>query len=262
MKSFISRTLLLSSLFLLSACSPTSTPETGSSSVKNLPTHVLEAGIRLTPISHATAVMDWEGTIFYSDPVGGAQAFDGQPTPDIVFVTDIHGDHLDNETLQAVLSGGSTLIIPQAVADELPEALNGERLILANGESITIEEFTIEAIPMYNLPEAADAKHTKGRGNGYLIEKDGKRVYFSGDTADIAEMRSLENIDIAFICMNLPYTMGVEDAADAVLDFKPKKVLPYHYRTPEGFSDVERFKSLVNAGDPGIEVIQLEWYPQ
>lgn len=88
----------------------------------------------------------------------------------------------------------------------------------------------IEAIPLYNLPESEDSRHTKGRGNGYVIEKNGKRIYISGDTADIPEMRKLQNIDIALVCMNLPYTMSVEDAADAVLDFTPEKVLPYHYR--------------------------------
>ncbi|NNF18563.1 MAG: MBL fold metallo-hydrolase, partial [Flavobacteriaceae bacterium] len=89
----------------------------------------------------------------------------------------------------------------------------------------------------------------------------GERVYFSGDTEDISEMRSLKNIDKAFICMNLPYTMTVEKAADAVVEFKPKQVYPYHYRGRPDVSDVSRFKELVNKGDSGIEVIQLDWYP-
>ena len=98
---------------------------------------------------------------------------------------------------------------------------------------------------MYNLREEAKKFHEKGRGNGYVIEKNDKRVYISGDTEDIPEMRSLQNIDIAFVCMNLPYTMTVENAASAVLDFKPNKVYPYHYRGTEGLSDVSKFKSLV-----------------
>lgn len=121
--------------------------------------------------------------------------------------------------------------------------------------------FKIEAIPMYNIPESDKSYHPKGRGNGYVIEKSDTRVYISGDTAGIPEMRNLENIDMAYIAMNLPYTMSVEEAADAVLAFKPKVVYPYHYRTPEGFSDVAKFKEIVNGKNPEIQVIQLEWYP-
>ncbi|MGA8854878.1 MAG: MBL fold metallo-hydrolase, partial [Christiangramia sp.] len=104
--------------------------------------------------------------------------------------------------------------------------------------------------------------HTKGRGNGYVLEKDGKRLYISGDTEDIPEMRALKNIDIALVSMNLPYTMPVDQAAEGVLAFQPKKVIPYHYRGKEGFSDVEEFKRLVNKGNPNIEVELMEWYPE
>lgn len=123
-------------------------------------------------------------------------------------------------------------------------------------------DVAIEAIPMYNLRKEALKFHEKGRGNGYILTLGGERVYISGDTEDIPEMRNLENIDIAFVCMNLPYTMTVESAASAVLDFKPKKVYPYHYRGTEGLSDVGKFKTLVNEGDSSIDVIQLDWYPK
>ncbi len=113
---------------------------------------------------------------------------------------------------------------------------------------------------MYNLREDALQYHPKGRGNGYIVEFGGKRVYISGDTEDIPEMRQLKDIDMAFVCMNLPYTMTVESAASAVLDFKPKQVYPYHYRGTEVFGVVEKFKSLVNKGNKDIEVIQLDWY--
>ncbi len=98
------------------------------------------------------------------------------------------------------------------------------------------------------------------RGNGYIITLGKKRLYFSGDTEDIPEMRALQYIDMAFVCMNLPYTMTVESAASAVLEFKPKQVYPYHYRGTEGLSDVVKFKELVSK-NPDIEVIQLDWYP-
>ena len=113
---------------------------------------------------------------------------------------------------------------------------------------------------MYNLREEALKFHTKGRGNGYVFSIDNQRIYFSGDTEDIPEMRALKNIDKAFVCMNLPYTMTVESAADAVLEFKPKEVYPYHYRGTVGLSDVAKFKSLVNKGNAEIKVVQLDWY--
>ena len=216
----------------------------------------------ITPIEHATMVLDWGGTIFYTDPVGGIEAFSGQRTASIVLVTDIHGDHFSTSTLEAVVSTETTLIVPQAVKDLLPEPLQSRALVLANGQTMSEMDLTITAVPMYNLPETEDSRHVRGRGNGYVIEKGDSRVYIAGDTAGIPEMRALTDIDIAFVPMNLPYTMGVEEAVDAVLAFKPKAVSPYHYRGQDGLSDVARFKELVNSGNPSIEVLLLNWYPE
>jgi L-ascorbate metabolism protein UlaG (beta-lactamase superfamily) len=216
--------------------------------------------VEIIPIEHATAVIRWGDAIFYTDPVGGTQAFANQPSPQIILLTDIHGDHLSVGTLESV-SGTATFIAPQAVKDELPEALARRTKVLANGHALTERGFTILAIPMYNLPESPDAKHVKGRGNGYIVEKDGFRLYVAGDTAGTPEMRALRNIDIALVPMNLPYTMGIEEAASAVLDFKPKTVYPYHYRGPDGLADVEQFKRLVGEGNPDIEVVLAQWYP-
>lgn len=129
-----------------------------------------------------------------------------------------------------------------------------------NGDTQDLGPFSIEAIPMYNLREEALKFHEKGRGNGYVLNWNNQRIYISGDTEDIPEMRNLKDIDIAFVCMNLPYTMTVESAASAVLDFKPKKVYPYHYRGKDGMSDVDEFKSIVNKANPNIETVQLIWY--
>lgn len=131
---------------------------------------------------------------------------------------------------------------------------------MKNGEMADLKDIKIEAIPMYNLPESADAFHTKGRGNGYVITLDGKRIYVSGDTEDIPEMRSLQDINIAFICMNLPYTMTIKQAAEATLTFKPQIVYPYHYKGQNGKSDIFSYKQLVNEKDPSIKVIIRDWY--
>ena len=224
----------------------------------------VQHSFEITPISHATMVLDWDGRIIYVDPVGGAAAFNEQPEPDLILVTDIHGDHQNNETLAAVLAGKTKIIAPKAVFDKMPEALKTKASVLNNGETTQSLGFAIEAIPMYNLREEALKFHEKGRGNGYVIEKGGKRVYISGDTEDTPEMRSLQNIDIAFVCMNLPYTMPVKSAAAAVVDFKPKKVYPYHYRGTDGLSDVGLFKDLIkkSSASKDIEVVQLDWYPE
>jgi L-ascorbate metabolism protein UlaG (beta-lactamase superfamily) len=216
----------------------------------------------IIPIAHGTAVLKWKGTTIYVDPVGGAQAFAGQPDPDVILITDIHGDHLNVETLEGLNTSKAKIMVPQAVADKLPDTFKSSLVIVNNGEIKEQLGFQIEAIPMYNLREEALKFHTKGRGNGYVIEKEGKRVYFSGDTEEIPEMRALKNIDIAFVCMNLPYTMTEAKAAEAVLAFKPKTVLPYHYRGTDGLSDVFAFKTAVTNGDNNINVLLMDWYPE
>jgi L-ascorbate metabolism protein UlaG (beta-lactamase superfamily) len=216
--------------------------------------------LKITPISHATFLMEWDGMVFYIDPVGGADLFKDFPTADYVLVTDIHGDHMDQKTLDGVVTENTKLIFPKAVKDNLVGFESG--IVINNGEDNTYGSVNIAAVPMYNLTEERLKFHDKGRGNGYVITMNDYSIYISGDTEDIPEMRALENIDLAFVCMNLPYTMVVAQAASAVLEFKPRKVIPYHYRGTDGFLDVEQFKFLVNAADPDIEVELMEWYPQ
>lgn len=214
--------------------------------------------LTIQPITHATLVLSYNKTNIYVDPTGGAAAFKGLAAPDLILVTDIHGDHMDPKTIEAINTANAVLVVPQAVADSLPAAIDKQKLvILKNGDKTEQAGISIKAIPMYNLPEAPDAFHTKGRGNGYILTIGGKNIYISGDTEDIPEMKALKNIDIAFVCMNLPYTMDVTQAAQGVLAFKPKVVYPYHYRG----QDVNTFKSLVNAGDKNIEVRLRKWYP-
>lgn len=215
----------------------------------------------VSPVMHATMVLEWGDTVIYTDPTGDTETFKGRPSPDLILVTDIHGDHLSTSTLSAVVASSTRIIAPQAVADLLPETLESQTTVLDNGEEITVNGFDILAVPMYNLPESEESRHVKGRGNGYVLEREGYRVYIAGDTAGTPEMRTLEDIDMAFVPMNMPFTMPVEEAADAVLDFKPRIVYPFHYRGQDGLSDVNKFKQLVNEGDPDIDVRLLDWYP-
>jgi L-ascorbate metabolism protein UlaG (beta-lactamase superfamily) len=217
--------------------------------------------LTIQPLVHASLVLSLPHLTIYADPTGGAANYTGLQAPGIILVTDIHGDHFDPKTLAAVVTPNTILVVPRVVADKLPDSLKGHLVVLANGEHTTQSGVTVEAIPMYNLPESPTAMHTKGRGNGYVLGIGGKNIYLSGDTQGIPEMRALKDIDVAFVCMNLPYTMNVDEAADAVLAFRPHVVYPYHYRGQGGFSDVNAFKARVESGDKNIEVRLRNWYP-
>jgi L-ascorbate metabolism protein UlaG (beta-lactamase superfamily) len=217
--------------------------------------------ITIHPIVHGTLALEYNGMTIYVDPYGGASGFEGLKAADLILITDIHGDHLNKETLQALNTSKSHFIVPEAVAKQMEGIDNAEIEILNNDNSTSFKGIDIKALPMYNLPVDAETRHPKGRGNGYLLSIANKTIYISGDTEDIPEMRALENIDVAFVCMNLPYTMSVDKAADAVLDFKPVAVYPFHFRGQGGLADVEKFKSLVNDKNDKIEVRLRNWYP-
>jgi L-ascorbate metabolism protein UlaG (beta-lactamase superfamily) len=216
--------------------------------------------LTVQPIQHASLILTVNSLTIYADP-SNADNYKGLTAPDVILITDIHGDHFDVKTIDAIKKPGTLLIVPQVVADKLPDGDKVHMVVLKNGDQTTQSGISIRAIPMYNLPESPTAMHTKGRGNGYVLGIGGKLIYLSGDTQGIPEMRSLKNIDVAFICMNLPYTMDIKEAADAVLEFKPRIVYPYHYRGNTGLSDVNAFKNLVEAGDKNIEVRLRNWYP-
>jgi len=217
-------------------------------------------GFEIIPIEHASTILNWDGRTVYVDPVGKPELYKNYNKPDLIVITHLHGDHLNVKTLESLDTSTARIVVPQSVADKMPEAFSTKLDILNNGESTETLGITTNAVPMYNLGPEKERRHKKGWGNGYVLEKDGKRVYFSGDTEDIPEMRNLKDIDVAFVCMNLPYTMTVESAASAVLDFKPTQVYPFHYRGSDGLSDVATFKSIVNKGSDAIEVVQLDWY--
>ena len=265
MKSNILRILCITLLLLNLNCKDNTEQTTDNLEISELETQPTEivndsSNLSINPISHATMVLETEDDVIYVDPVGGAEAFEGQKNPTLVLITDIHGDHLSIKTLEALDLSNSELIVPQAVADKLPESMLISAHVMNNDDELNVKSIGIKAIPMYNLREEAKNFHTKGRGNGYVLTIAEERIYISGDTEDIPEMRNLKAIDKAFVCMNLPYTMTVQNAASAVIEFKPKEIYPYHYRGSDGFSDVDAFKTLVNKGAPNVKVVQLNWY--
>ncbi len=211
--------------------------------------------ITVHPINHATLALQWNGTTLYVDPVGGLARFQGLPGANLILVTDIHADHFKKDTLATLAKPETRLIAPPAAAEQLAAELRDRTTVLTNGQKGEVRGISIEAIAAYNTTPERQKFHTKGRGCGYVVTLGGQRVYISGDTEDTPEMRALKNIDVAFLCMNLPYTMTVEQAAQAVRAFKPKIVYPYHYRG----SDLDKFKALVGA-DAGVEVRLRDWY--
>ncbi len=207
--------------------------------------------ITITPIRHASMMIQAGGQTIHVDPWSQGN-YDGLPKADLILLTDIHGDHLDPKALALVKKEGTKIIAPKAVAATVTEAT-----VMSNGETQKWGAWTIEAVPMYNMkrgPSEGKVFHDKGRGNGYILTYQGKRIYIAGDTEGIPEMRALKNIDVAFIPMNLPYTMPPEEAAEAVRAFSPKIVYPYHYRG----SDINAFKNAL-AGT-NIDVRLRDWY--
>lgn len=193
--------------------------------------------------------------IIYVDPVGGAPAYANLPAPALILITHEHGDHFDLPTLEALPA--VRIIANQAVFDKLPAEMQARATAMANGSSAEVLGLTIEAVPAYNLTEDRLQYHPKGRDNGYILTIGGKRFYIAGDTEDTPEMRALEGIEVAFLPMNLPYAMTVEQAADAVIAFNPVVAFPYHHRD----SDVQEFARLVESSEASSLVVIANWYP-
>jgi L-ascorbate metabolism protein UlaG (beta-lactamase superfamily) len=209
--------------------------------------------VLVTPINHATLVIEWSGKTIYVDPVGVAGWYKAFPKPDLVLLTHVHGDHFREAVLKAVVGPKTQLVAPPALAGVLSAGLKAKAIAVANGTSTEKVGFKLEAVASYNTTPPRKRFHPKGQGNGYVLNLGGKRIYVSGDTEGTPEMLALKNIDVAFLCMNLPYTMDVAAAAKAVKTFKPKVVYPYHSRG----QDTATFKKLVGNS---AEVRLRNWY--
>jgi len=209
------------------------------------------------PISHASFVMETPAGVIYVDPVGEPAQYEGLPAAELILVTHEHGDHYNADTLAVLKGDNTTLITNPAVAGMVPDGLKANASQIGNGDSTDWNGVGIEAIPAYNLTEDRKNFHPEGRDNGYILNLPGLRVYVSGDTEDIPDMRALTGIDLAFVCMNLPFTMDVAAAASAVNEFKPTYCYPYHYRGRDGGTqDPAALAELVE----GVEVRMGNWY--
>jgi L-ascorbate metabolism protein UlaG (beta-lactamase superfamily) len=211
--------------------------------------------ITITPIQHAGVQVEYGGKVIQVDPAQGD--FSKAKPGDLVLVTDIHGDHLNTDLIAKVRKPGAPVVMPAAVQKQAGDKIPAPIEVLANGQTKTVAGVSVEAVPMYNLqrgPAAGQLFHDKGRGNGYIVTLGGKRMYFAGDTECTSEMKALKNIDVAFIPMNLPYTMPPSEAVECVKAFKPKIAIPYHYQGQKP----EEFESALKGS--GVEVRLLKWY--
>lgn len=208
------------------------------------------------PINHGTVAFTYNDLTIFVDPFGGAELFSDFDAPNLILITDLHGDHHNAETLSGLDTENAIFLVPQAVYDIMDQTYRQNAMVIGNGESKEVSGLKVLAIPMYNLPDDESSRHKKGRGNGYIISFGDTDVYLSGDTEDIPEMRELKDIDIAFVCMNLPYTMDIYQAASAVVAFKPKVMYPYHHRG----QDIKIFKKLIDLAEIDTEIRLKNWY--
>lgn len=212
----------------------------------------------VTPFEHASLMLTLGGQKILVDPVGGAERYASAGTPAAVLVTHEHGDHFDPETLAAVVTQGVALIVNPAVFDKLPEDLRASATIMSNGDTGEVAGMPIEAVPAYNVTPDRTQYHPQGRDNGYVLTSpDHGRIYVAGDTEATLEFRALQDIAVAFVPMNLPYTMDADQAAEGVAEMAPRMVIPYHH----GGTDPAEFAEKLQATGAGTEVVILDWYP-
>jgi L-ascorbate metabolism protein UlaG (beta-lactamase superfamily) len=207
--------------------------------------------VRLTIINHASFVIETAGQVTHVDPVG-PNRYEGLPQADLILVTHAHGDHFDPAAIEKLRKPGTVILAPASVAAKVAGAT-----AIRNGESRQVGQIQIEAVPAYNLkrgPSPGSFYHPKGEGNGYVFTFAGRRCYIAGDTEAIPEMKALKDIEVAFLPMNLPFTMTPEEVAEAARSFSPKVVYPYHYRG----SDLTALQKALEGS--GIEVRIHDWY--
>lgn len=183
--------------------------------------------LELTFIGHGTLMFRFQNLIIHIDPVSRYADYAKLPSAGLILITHHHGDHLDPAAVRQLSKPDTVTICPGKCAGQLEGAV-----VMNNGDSRVEKGIKIDAVPAYNIVhrrEGGEPYHPKGEGNGYVLTMGGKRVYIAGDTENIPEMKSLSGIDIAFLPMNLPYTMTPEMVADAVRAFRPRIVYPYHY---------------------------------
>ena len=186
-----------------------------------------EGKLKIFFLGHATVYFEFGEMIIHVDPVSSYADYTKMPDADLILVTHEHGDHLDDAAIEDITKENTVIILTEKCTEKVT---TGQ--VMKNGDTKTVQGIKIEAVPAYNIVHMRQGNvpfHPKGVGNGYILTLGDKRVYLAGDTENTLEMKALEGIDIAFLPMNLPYTMTPEMVADAAKAFRPKILYPYHY---------------------------------
>lgn len=203
--------------------------------------------LKITFLGHGTLMLTFNGKNIHVDPFSRVADYSKLPKADLVLITHEHRDHLDLDALAFVRTEATEVILTETCAKQVDGGI-----VMRNGDIHTAMGVTIEAVPAYNIVhkrESGEPFHPKGIGNGYIMAFGDKRVYVAGDTENIAEMKRLQDVDIAFLPMNLPYTMTPEMVADAATTIQPKILYPYHYSD----TDTSKIVELLSE-QPEIEV--------
>ncbi|MHC5033926.1 MAG: MBL fold metallo-hydrolase [Planctomycetota bacterium] len=203
--------------------------------------------LKIAFVGHGTLMLEFGGKVIHVDPISRETDYTQMPMGDIILITHGHGDHLDGEAIAAVRKDETVIVLPESCAS----AVAGST-VMNNGDVRTVQELKIEAVPAYNIVHMRSPGtpfHPQGEGNGYIVTFADKRVYVAGDTENTPEMKALTDIDVAFLPMNLPYTMTPEMVANAAKAFRPAILYPYHF----GETDTAELTELL-ADEPDIEV--------
>jgi len=217
-----------------------------------------EGPLRITPIFHGSVMLEFAGKVIHVDPWSQGD-YTGLPQADMILITHTHADHLDRAMIDRLKKPSTIFVGSPAVIDTINCGCK-EAETIANGEKKTLMDIEMEGVPMYNIVQGAEPGkpyHHKGVGSGYVLNFGGTRVYFSGDTECIPEMKSLKDIDIAFLAMNYPRTMTPVAAASCARAFRPKIVYPYHYRG----QNVQEFSDALKGAGIEVRIRKLEGEP-
>jgi L-ascorbate metabolism protein UlaG (beta-lactamase superfamily) len=207
--------------------------------------------LAITFIGHGSLMMTFNGKTIHVDPYSSLADYASLPNADIVFLTHEHSDHLDKDALAKLSTDRTITVLTEICATQIEGGI-----VMRNGETQTIDGLKVEAVAAYNLLHTrpnGEAFHPKGNGNGYILNFGGTRVYVAGDTENTPEMKSLQNIAVAFLPMNLPYTMTPEMVADAVRAFRPRILYPYHF----GKTDTSKIVDLLKGEDIEVRIRKL-----
>jgi len=212
-----------------------------------------EGDLRITFVGHGTLIFSFGGKTIHVDPFSQLADYSKLPKADLILITHEHQDHLDTSAINKIKTDKTQIVLNQASHDKIKTGI-----VMKNGDTKTVLNLKIETVPAYNIVNKRQGNipfHPKGDGNGYIITFGDKRVYVAGDTENTPEMKKIKDIEVAFLPMNLPYTMTPEMVADAAKAFKPKILYPYHF----GETDTSKLVDLLkNEKDIEVRIRDME----